>query len=252
MKKLNPEVSKIFNLITIRPGYYNFPNFGPIDLTTIPLAKAQELFDNGFPFLKLKNISSPQISKPEHKSINIPDDNINDLDKLRENKRYINKLLTLNYSDLSFQEKAIFYNDERFFFDKKNMLHDISKVDTQMKSLHAKMKLTKKTDDRKHIVKDLLYLESLKTNAFSVIDAWQHQESIQESVLEKAAREAVEKANEIKNLTNYIGRFERIVAFMPDTTETQQNKKTKKLTEIAKRRQRLIGLNAPYNRQIRK
>ncbi|MBN2747349.1 MAG: hypothetical protein JXR34_11545 [Bacteroidales bacterium] len=266
MKTLKPEVSKKFDLVTIRPGSYTFPKYGPIDLTAITLAEAEELFENGFPYLKrkqilekeIKSVNSPTLHSaldtlPAQSAPKFPDGGqITDFDKLRNNKRFINKLLTLSYPELTFQEKAIFYNDEMFFNDKRYALQDVSKLDAQMKSLHAKLKLSKKQSDRKALVKDLLYLESIKIKGFEIIDTWLHEPAIEETEIEKAAREALETANEIQVLTNYIGRFEKIVNAMPETTEKLKEKKAVKLTEIEKRKERLIALNAPYKRVIRK
>ena len=55
MKALRTEVAAKYALIGIRPGKYAFKGFGEIDLSELTVAKADELFKRGFPYLKLKN-----------------------------------------------------------------------------------------------------------------------------------------------------------------------------------------------------
>lgn len=59
-KKLSPEVAEKYRLKTIRPGKFNFEGYGTIDLRTMKIAKADELYEKGFPFLVLKEIKKPE------------------------------------------------------------------------------------------------------------------------------------------------------------------------------------------------
>ena len=52
---LPPEVSIVYEAKTILPGKYKFKGFGEIDLRMISLEQANDLYNHGFPYLKLKN-----------------------------------------------------------------------------------------------------------------------------------------------------------------------------------------------------
>jgi len=266
MKKLSPEVSEFYNLITIRPGSYSFPGFGQIDLTTLSLTEAHELVSKGFQFLVPKIIGNPEKNQipfspitddqiyylPSNKT-NAPALNLfgvvshSEHQPLlnRNNKKYINKLLTLNYSDLEFKEKALFLHDEKYFFEKKMLLQDASSIFNEMKSLHAKLKAAKSDSERKEINADLWQMDDARQSTYEKLDFWR-EEATPENAIEKAAREAVERQNEIKTLTNYIGRFEYEYNAMPEGA-----KKQKKLSELSKRHARLIYLGAQYSRKKR-
>lgn len=169
----------------------------------------------------------------------------------RGNKKFINKLLVLNYSDLEFKEKTVFFNDEKYFNSKKYLLQDVSKLQTQMVNYHAQLKLAKTDEDRKVINGKLWIADDLKAQLFVEIDTWEHEPIPEEDPIERAARLAVAKEKEIKTLTNYIGRFESKYLKMPETTEVAREKKHKKIQEIEKRKQRLIELGSPYSRKTR-
>ena len=254
MKKLSPEVSEFYNLITIRPGSYSFPGFGQIDLTTLTLTEAHELVSKGFQFLVSKKKiefpdKNPEIQFNPPPALNLfkveaPAEHQPPLN--RNNKKYINKLLTLNYSDLEFKEKALFLHDEKYFFEKKMLLRDASSIFNEMKSLHAKLKAAKSDSERKEINADLWQYDDARQRTFEMLDSWPQEDLIPENAIEKAAREAVERQNEIKTLTNYIGRFEDEYNAMPEGA-----KKQKKLSELSKRHARLTELGAPYSRKKR-
>lgn len=263
MKKLKPEVSEFFKLVTIRPGTYSFPEFGSVDLTSINLAEARDLVKNGFKFLiplDPQNVEK-QNNTPENLNISLENLNERTLDQpaadhpetenIKGNKKYINKLLTLNYSDLEFKEKSIFFHDEKYFNEKKFLLQDVSALNNEMKSLHAKLKAAKSNKERKEINSRLWLADDLKSKLFNEIDTWKHEPPKQESLVEKAARIALEEANEIKTLTNYIGRFEEKYLSMPVSTEREREKKHQKIQQIEKRKARLIALGSPYQRKKR-
>lgn len=49
---MNPEVINKYEF-SVKPGRYVFPKFGEIDLFSLNLKKADELFDKGFRWMKL-------------------------------------------------------------------------------------------------------------------------------------------------------------------------------------------------------
>lgn len=313
MKKLKPDVSEFYKLVTIRPGTYSFPEFGSVDLTSISLEEAHDLVKNGFKFLvpKKKNIVTDDSEitrkhKDSEKTINHPEkpknylekqnipgvdefENIlykaeqagedlrniyfdaedlndaliklidkaenlgqKDLELFRDNKKFINKLLMLNYSDLTFKERSVFFHDEKYFNEKKFTLQEISRQYNNMKTLHARLKNCTNDAERKEINKALWLSDDARAQLFKRIDNWEHQEPKKESPDETAVRIALEKANEIKTITNYIGRFEESYSILPESNEKERAKKKKKIQQIEQRKARLIELGAPYKRKKRK
>ncbi len=71
--KLPAKVAEKYKVVTIRPARYNFNGFGEIDLRTISLNKADELFEKEFPFLKLikkaETDSTTKTNKPANENV---------------------------------------------------------------------------------------------------------------------------------------------------------------------------------------
>lgn len=53
--ELSAAVAEKYNLKGIKPGRYHFPKFGEVDLTSMTLAKADNLVKRGFTYLQAKN-----------------------------------------------------------------------------------------------------------------------------------------------------------------------------------------------------
>ncbi len=268
---MKPEVAAKYALIGIRPGKYNFKNFGEIDLCQITQARADDLVKRGFPHLKLRQggpeapaavQSDQRVRLISHKA---PPAQGNEpiseeaLEKLRKNKPMISKLLSLEWKDLSDQEKKVFFESEEYFLAKKTLLHQVSEIDRQMQSLHANLKA--KADDpeadaeRGEIMDQLSELEERKLELFALIDTFVMKEPAGNdpaSIAKAAAKEALEKQKLIEAHENYIYRGEGALANMPENTPAQKKKKQAKLNEINRRREELVKLGKPYNRQSRK
>jgi len=256
--KLQDEVSAKYRLVTIRPGKHYFPQFGEVDLRKIKLQKADELFAKGFPFLKLRekpleitekeNVipeKKEETSKPAVKQIPVA--------KLRENKMFVNKLLTMNWPDLTFSEKGIFNNSQKSFLEKKTLFIANSDMDREMRSLHAKLKAIdpapKNNPQRKDLIQQLMELEDAKFQNWQKIDSWEEPEKEpEETDTEKAVRLALEKDKRIKTNKIYIYRAEKILGQMKEETEKQRRKKAERIAEINKRKQELIDLGSPYEK----
>ena len=54
---------------TVSPALYHFKDFGEIDLRTLTLARADKLFNDGFPYLKLKPPLPKYKDEPKVKKI---------------------------------------------------------------------------------------------------------------------------------------------------------------------------------------
>ena len=255
--KLQDEVAAKYRMISLRPGKYNFPGFGTIDLREINLKKADELVANGFPFLKLREkpiqIETPQKTgqqtKPE-KTIDIPQQI--PAQQLRKNKTYINKLLSMNWSDLSFSDKVIFNKSEKLFLKKKTLFIENSDMEREMRSLHAKMKALdpdpKNNLKRKELIQKLAMLDDKKTTNWQVIDKWDEEpdKEPEEDETKKAVRLALEREKRIKANKIYIYRAEKMLPGLKTDTAKQRQRIEAKKKEIERRKQELIEMGEPY------
>lgn len=173
-------------------------------------------------------------------------------DTLRSNKQYINKLLTLNWNDLSFSDKTIFGNSEKYFLSKKTLLIENSDIEKQMRSLHTKVKSIdpdeKNNENRKEIMQELAELDDKKSANWEVIDSWVDPETdkIQNTDTETAIREALKREKLIKAHKVYIYRAEKMLDKMPEKTSNQRKRKEKKITEIKRRKKELADMGEAY------
>ncbi len=55
--------------ITIEPGVYQVHGFGEIDLRSLTLERAEQLFKKGFPYLELKPTSQESVKAPKTKKL---------------------------------------------------------------------------------------------------------------------------------------------------------------------------------------
>ncbi len=267
-KILRKEVAQKYKLITIRADKYNFPDYGYIDLRQINVKKADELFNKGFPFLKLLT----QIDKLETNNNPLPDnyapvsaapaastsenDNlpIININVLRKHKQYINNLLTRNWSDLPYNDKLVFNNDETYFLNKKRIMLLNGDINKSMISLHAKLKAVdpdpKYNDNRKSIITELAALDDEKAANWIVIDTWiekvTSKQNDNETEVERAVRKSKELAKKITANEIYIYRAIKSIPDMPRDTEKQKAKIIKKQNEVEKRKLELEELGHPY------
>lgn len=269
MKALKPEVAAKYALMGIRPGKYAFKGFGEIDLCSLTLAKADELFKKGFQFLKLRDTSSAPAAvtttaktfpigakKTEEKPI-VP--KTTDVEALRKNKKYVNQLLALTFAECGETGRQVFFNNEQYFQAKKELLIKVSETDREMQSLHAKMKVLaideSKQEERAELINKLSTLEEAKLELFAKIDTWDApaaDPSDPDALQAKAAHEAIAKQKLIDAHENYIYRNEPSLQNMPEDTPAQKKKKEAKAAEIERRKQELINLGKPYQRKSRK
>lgn len=268
MKALNPQVAAKYQLIAIRPGKYNFKGFGEIDLCSLSIARADDLFRRGFPHFRLREVgtetqpAAPAVSNLKARSLKTAaaaptQDPGPDLDKARANKPYVNKLLTLNWEDLSHQDKLVFFNDQTTFLEKKKLLFEISAIDQKMKSCHAKVKAIAqekgKAQERQEIMEQMKELEADKLEKFNSIDTWiTPQEKETQGIAKAAAAKALERDKLIKAHGNYIYRAELALPNMPVKTAQEKKRKAEKQAEVDRRKKELEEIGAPYNRQTRK
>ena len=269
MKTLHPEVAAKYALIGIRPGKYNFKGFGEIDLSTLSVAKADNLVSRGFPHFKLRSgETAAPVSNLKARPIGVPAQKENkapvapkgaNVEQLRKNKLYVNKILAMDWKDLPENDRKIFFDNEEYFLAKKALLNKISEIDRKMQGGHASVKAMakdpEKEQERAEIMEELSLLEESKLVFFGLIDTWQAPEpeaAGPAAIKAKAAEEAIAKQKLIAAHENYIYRNEPALANMPETTPAEKKKKQTKAGEIERRKQELITLGKPYERKSRK
>lgn len=271
MKTLNPQVAAKYLLIGLRPGKYAFKNFGEIDLCSLTLARADDLVKRGFPHFRLRDVSAEtettgpvnlkarslkaEMTAKVDAEINKVDGNFTET--FRNNKQYVNKLLTLDWKDLTHQDRLIFFNLEKYFLEKKMILLEISSLDREMKSLHAKVRLMakdgNKQDQLQSTMESIASMEEDKVAAWQKIDIWSNPfNQDTEKISKEAAEKAIERDKLIKAHGNYIYRAELALPNMPEKTSAEKKRKAEKQAEVDRRKEDLIKLGAPYDRKSRK
>jgi hypothetical protein len=266
MSTLRPDVARKYYVPTIKPGKYNFKGFGDIDLCQITLEQADALFAKNFPFLKLKRqptkqpvktapaATAPATAAPPEETVTMPDAR-GEVADYRKNKGYVNKLLTMNWENLNFKEKQIFYDSQAVFLQKKQALFYISEIDRRMNSLHAKMRAQPNTAagsrKRAELLEQLQNADDERKSHWSVIDDWAkptNKQITEKEKIEKAKKEALATQKRILANNNYIYRYEDAV----DDPKLSEKRRKHLKTEVERRKQELIDMGAPYSRKARK
>ncbi len=238
--KLLKEVSEKYQLKTIRPGKYHFPDFGLIDLSKITIHEADELVDKGFPFLVKKKINIKHIEPVVKKNKKPKTPEFVPIDKLRKNKMFINNLLSMDWGDLSYQNKLIFNNSEAYFIEKKSLFISNSHKNREMRSLHSKIKTinpdSKNNEKRKNIIQKIAKLDDEIFQNWQMIDNWEENKnkksSIKESEIKKAVEKALERDKKIRTHKSYIYRAEKTLPNMKSETKKQRDKIERKKKKI--------------------
>lgn len=286
MKTLQTEVAAKYQLIGIRPGKYNFKGFGEIDLCSLDLVKANNLVSKGFPFLKprIAGTMDPKGTTGDQKvrpirnvtqkiSVKAPEADIDPTSTgdPRKNLQYVNKLLTMDWPQLTSDEQNLFFNDLAYFLMKRMALLEVSKIDREMRALHEKAKVKQRNAADKEELQDIMdrlaSLDDRRTEKFRTIDDWTPPAEKEEEkkdagkadasadpevIARKAAEEALEKDKLIKAHGNYIYRAELKLPNMPVKTQRQRELKAAKEAEVQRRKEELQLMGVPYQRKSRR
>jgi len=120
--------------------------------------------------------------------------------QLEKRKELTNKLLSYKWEDLSQKEQEYFGN-EQVFSGKKELLIANSKIESELKSLHASLQHAKTDKERKDIADKLVSLQSEKTQNWKVIDNFEitsiNKEEKQDNTNEKF--ELLQKRNNLRS-----------------------------------------------------
>jgi len=174
-----------------------------------------------------------------------------DHSSLRSNKQYINKLLTLNYSDMTFDDKVLFNNDETLFLEKKTIFMSIADSMRELRSLHANLKAidpdAKNNSKRKKIIQDIAYLDDFAKDSWEQVDTWKEKLEVPTvSNSDLAVAKAIADQKRIAANQIFIKRALISIPLMPSKSLKQQNKKFKKQEQLNKRMKELEAFNVQY------
>lgn len=114
-RKLPADVAKKYKCKIIRPGKFNFKNFGEIDLRTISVEKADKLVENGFPYLEFSEEAkadqeakeAEKAQKIESAKANLKELDFSDIEKFDYNKAS-SIVAVLNIETANKEKKTLF------------------------------------------------------------------------------------------------------------------------------------------------
>ena len=104
----------------------------------------------------------------------------------------------------------VFFNNEKYFNDKKQVFIGISDREREIKSLHAAMKKEEDKEKRAEMVNRLKQMEDQNVEAWKEVDDFTEPEDDSTGdPVKDAEKKGAERANRVKNLRSYIKRAER-------------------------------------------
>lgn len=143
---------------------------------------------------------------------------------LRKNPKYVNKVLTLKWSDLQQRDKEVFFSSQAYFESKQNALFLVSKTEQKLKGLHAQLKSDIPKSKKVEILSQAKVMETEKVKIFEQIDTFKEPEKV--DPIEAAKKEATKKAIKKGQLPGYIRKAENALKD-PDKKYTGKVRKNK-------------------------
>jgi hypothetical protein len=169
-------------------------------------------------------------------------------EEIRLTKPILNKLLVMDWKNLSFEEKKVFFNDQTLFSSKKTLMLRNGDIQQMMVSLHAKVKAMTADEqkaERAETMEKIAVLEDEKEQNWKVIDDFSKAEGEREKepvVVDLSGKDALERDRMIRINKVYIYKNELLLSKMPDKTENDRSRRQTKQNEIDKRKQELRAL----------
>lgn len=166
-------------------------------------------------------------------------------------KAYINKLLSMNWSDLSFMDRSIFFQSETYYLEKKKLFISNADISKKMTSMHAKMRALaddkEKAAERAALLEKLSMFEIQRAEQWKQIDDFKEPE-IKSDTISDTEKELTRLKNEkiIKQHKTYIYRAEVALAGMKGETKEEKKRIAQRKKEVAKRKKILKELGDPY------
>lgn len=122
-----------------------------------------------------QSIEKKTESKPAiqigNKPIIIPKKHFSEVEpELSKSKMLTNKLLSRNWTELDQKEQNYFNNNQILFEEKKEALIENSKIESELKSLHAKMQLSKSDAERQEFAVKMVEIKKQQAINWDFID----------------------------------------------------------------------------------
>jgi len=153
---------------------------------------------------------------------------------LEHRKQLTNKLLAYTWNDMSKKEKAYFKNSEQMFKAKKELLIENSKIESELKTLHAQLHTAKDDEERKPISKKLVNLKKKQTENWKQIDDFENFK-VPEKVVDTLPKDDGEdKVELMKRRSNLRSRKTKLEKQLDDTEHKNYESRKQKYEEVVK------------------
>ena len=91
---------------------------------------------------------------------------------LRQNSKYLSKILSLKWKDLDQRDKEVFFDKKEYFEYKRRLFIEISDNVKEIKTLHVSLKKNQDKKERAGILNQMKSLEDGNTELWQKIDDW--------------------------------------------------------------------------------
>lgn len=150
--------------------------------------------------------------------------------QLEQKKELTNKLLTYSWDELSEKEKAYFKNNQPVFEGKKQLLFANSKIESELKSLHAQLHIAANDGERQQIAEKLTSFKKEQTDNWKVIDNF----DVVEIAKEEPKSESMEKFELIQKRNNLRSQKTKLAKKIQDKENPKYNEWLENYNEVVK------------------
>ncbi|KKU87402.1 MAG: hypothetical protein UY18_C0036G0005 [Microgenomates group bacterium GW2011_GWF2_47_9] len=150
-----------------------------------------------------------------------------DVDALRGNALFVNKLLAMGWDNLNDTDKKVFYDNQGYYLEKQEALFEVSRLKNEMHLADAKRKEAKSSTIRKQFNDQMNALSNQIRDIFKTkIDVWDPPAPKGSN----AAKEAVERERKIRYLSGTaIPRAKKELRDNKKLTEKQRKERRDKI-----------------------
>jgi hypothetical protein len=170
-----------------------------------------------------------------NKPIIVPKQHFSEVEaKLEQTKLLTNKLLAREWFELNEREQGYFKSDSNIFAYKKELLIENSKIEGELKSLHAQLQLAIKDEKRKPLAEKMVTLKKKQAENWETIDNFNFSIENAEKIEITDKAESILKRN---NLRSRVSKLEKQVL------NTSDKKYQKKLSDLENCKKELEEIN---------
>lgn len=149
--------------------------------------------------------------------------------EISESKMLTNKLLARDWSDLSPVEKKYFNNNQSAFKVKKNLLIENSKIESELKSMHAMLHVSKSDEERKDLAEKMVSLKKRQAINWGQIDNF---ENIPDEPVISRNIDENDKAALVMQRNNLRSRISKLEKQTKDPSVKKYDSKVKMLEQL--------------------